>query len=91
MVAKYRFPTIHSLTHVVTDWGGLAAYSTASWPTMDSVASYADRILRGTKPSDLPVQEPERYEFILNERAARDLGISFPQVLRMRATQILSR
>jgi putative ABC transport system substrate-binding protein len=90
LVAKYRLPTIHSLTHVVTDWGGLAAYSTAP-SGMDSVAGYADRILRGTAPADLPVQESERYELVLNQRAARDIGISFPPTLLMRATQVLSK
>ena len=91
LVAKYRLPTIHSLTHVVTDWGGLAAYSTAPSPGMDDVAGYADRILRGARPANLPVQEAEKYELILNERAAREIGVSFPPTIMMRATTVLSK
>jgi putative ABC transport system substrate-binding protein len=90
LAARYRFPTIHSLTHVVTEWGGLAAYSTVTFDGVRVAAAYADRILRGARPADLPVQEPQLYEFVLNERAARDLGVSFPQASRMRATRILS-
>ena len=90
LAARYRFPTVHSLTHVVTEWGGLAAYSTMDSESLSAVAAYADRILRGAKPAELPVQEPQRYELVLNERAARDLGLSFPAALRMRANRIVS-
>ena len=91
LAARYRFPTIHSLSHVVTEWGGLAAYSTVSSESVRAAAGYADRILRGEKPGDMPVQEPQRYEFILNERAARELGLSFPPTFRMRATGVVSK
>jgi putative ABC transport system substrate-binding protein len=74
---------------VVTEWGGLAAYSTATADSMRVVAGYADRILRGAKPADLPVQEPQLYEFVLNEGAARDLGVSFSPASRLRATRIV--
>jgi putative ABC transport system substrate-binding protein len=90
LAAKYRFPTIHSLSHVAAEWGGLAAYSTLADDGLHAIADYSDRILRGAKPADLPVQEPLRYELILNERAAQELGVSFPPAFRMRATRVIS-
>jgi putative tryptophan/tyrosine transport system substrate-binding protein len=90
LAARYRLPTIHSLTHVVTDWGGLAAYSTEATSTSD-VVEYAVRILKGERPADLPVQEPTRFEFVLNARAARALGIAFPASFLMRASEVIEK
>ena len=81
LAAKYRLPTIHALTHVVTEWGGLAAYATEAKSDPANIADYVDRILKGAKPRDLPVQEPTRFELVLNARAARDLGLSFPPTI----------
>ena len=90
LAARYRLPTIHSLSHVVTDWGGLAAYATEATSTAE-VADYAARILRGTRAADLPVQEPTRFELILNLRAARNLGIAFPESFKLRASQLVEK
>jgi putative ABC transport system substrate-binding protein len=90
LAARHRLATIHSLTHVVTDWGGLAAYSTAA-TSIDEVADYAARILRGARPGDLPVQEPTRFELVLNARAARELGIEFPASFLLRASQVVDK
>ena len=91
LVAKHRFATIHPLAHAVTEWGGLAAYTTSEAAELPGVARYAARILRGEPPSDLPVQEPVQYELVLNSRAARALGISFPRTFLLRATQVIDR
>lgn len=90
LAARYKLPTIHSLSHVVTDWGGLAAYSTEAISAAE-VADYAARILRGARAADLPVQEPTRFELILNVRAARELGLAFPESFRLRATQLIEK
>ena len=90
LAARYRLPTIHSLSHVVTDWGGLAAYATEATSTAE-VADYAARILRGARAADLPVQEPTRFELILNLRAARDLGLAFPESFKLRASQLIEK
>ena len=91
LAAKYKIPTIHSLTNAVTDWGGLAAYSTSAPDELGKVADYAVRIAKGANPRDLPVQEPTQYELILNARAAREIGLSFPVTLKMRATNVLEK
>jgi len=91
LAAKYRLATIHSLTHVVTDWGGLAAYATVANGEPAAVADYVDRILKGARPADLPVQEPSRFELVLNARAARNIGLSFPPPLLLRATQVVEK
>ena len=91
LAAKYRMPSIHALALAVTEWGGLAAYTTAVADEPAGVSSYAVRILKGEKAGDLPVQEPTQYELLLNLRAARDLGISFPAKVRLRATRMLEK
>jgi len=90
LAAHYRLPTIHSLTHAVTDWGGLASYSTEA-TNVEDVVGYAVRILRGERPADLPVQESTRFELVLNARAARDLGLTFPRSFLLRADQVIEK
>ena len=91
LATKYRIPTIHSLPDAVTDWGGLAAYSTSSPDELGKVVDYAIRIVKGGSPRELPVQEPTQYELILNARAAREMGLSLPPTFRMRATTVLEK
>jgi len=90
LAARHRLPTIHSLSHVVTEWGGLAAYSTEA-SSVEDVVGCAVRILHGERAADLPVQEPTRFELILNARAARDLGLTFPPSLLVRANQVVEK
>ena len=88
---KYRLPTVYSLTHVVTDFGGIAAYATAGSLELRDVVGYANRILKGTKPGDLPVQEPSRFDLVLNARTARAIGVVFPPLFVVRATEVIDR
>jgi putative ABC transport system substrate-binding protein len=63
---------------VVTDYGGLMAFNadyTAAWR---QGADYVDKLLRGARPGDLPVQKPSQFDFIVNVKAAQELGITFP-------------
>jgi putative ABC transport system substrate-binding protein len=91
LATKHGLPTIHSLPNAVTDWGGLAAYSTSAPDELGKVADYAVRIVKGVSPRDLPVQEPTQYELILNLKAAREIGLSIPATFKMRATSVLEK
>jgi putative ABC transport system substrate-binding protein len=91
LAAKYRLPTIHALSHVVTDWGGLAAYTTSAPDELFGVADYAVRVFKGEMARDLPVQEPAQFELVLNTRAANAIGVSFPKKFLLRATRVVDR
>lgn len=91
LAAKHRLPTIHSLPIAVSEWGGLAAYSTSAPDELAKVVDYAVRIIKGESPRELPVQEPTQYELMLNAKAAREIGVSFPVTLKMRATSVLEK
>jgi putative ABC transport system substrate-binding protein len=91
LATKYKLPTIYPLPHAVSDWGGLAAYSTSAPDELTKVVDYAVRILRGENPRALPVQEPTQYELVLNLKAAREMGLSFPVAFKMRATSVVEK
>ena len=91
LAEKHRLPTIHALSHAVTEWGGLAAYTTSAPAELASVSEYAGRVLKGERPRDLPVQEPAEFELVLNTRAARAIGVSFPTTFVLRATRVVDR
>ena len=69
--------------------GGLAHYSPDGRDFYDRTASFVDRILKGDKPSELPVEGPAKYEFVINRKTARLLGITVPQSLLARADKVI--
>ena len=69
--------------------GGLMSYGTATATTWALVAQYVDRILKGVRPSELPYQQPTRYELIVNLKTAKALGLTIPQSLRQRADEVI--
>ena len=69
--------------------GGLMSYGTDRVDEMRQAASYIDRILRGDKPADLPVQTPTRFETVVNLKTARVLGITVPPALLLAADEII--
>jgi putative ABC transport system substrate-binding protein len=82
-VARGRLPAIYSDTTFTTS-GGLAAYSADRVDLFRKAASYVDRILRGEKPGDLPIQEPTKYEFVINLKTAKALGLEIsPSVVAL--------
>jgi putative tryptophan/tyrosine transport system substrate-binding protein len=88
LAAQYQLPAIYS-NRVFVAAGGLMSYSTDRIEQFRQAANYVDRILRGAKPSDLPVQAPTKYETTLNLRTARALGFSVPDKLLVAADEVI--
>lgn len=84
----HRVPTIFSAREFA-DAGGLMSYSARLTDQFARAAAYVDRILRGARPGDLPVEQPTRFELVLNLRTARALGLTLPRALLARADDIL--
>ena len=71
------------------DAGGLASYAT-NFPEMSRrAAGYVDKILKGARPADLPIEQPTQFEFVINLKAAKALGLSVPDSLLQRADEVL--
>ena len=77
-VPAYRLPAMYCYSAHVVDAGGLMAYDTNYPDLQRRAATYVDRILKGAKPSDLPVQQPTKFEFVINLKTAKTLGLTFP-------------
>ena len=86
--ARHRVPTIYGPRYHAYA-GGLLAYGPDFVDEHRRAASYVDRILKGEKPSELPVQTPTKFEFVINLKAAKALGISIPVPLLGRADEII--
>jgi putative ABC transport system substrate-binding protein len=88
LAARYRVPAIY-WSRSYTEVGGLISYGPYLVDEFRRAASYVDRILKGEKPSDLPVQAPVKYEFTINLKAARALGLEVPFALQQRADEVI--
>jgi len=88
LAAKYRLPAIYELREFV-DAGGLMAYGPSSIDQWHRVATFVDKILKGAKPSELPVEQPMRFELVLNLKTAKALGLTFPQSILIRTDQVI--
>jgi putative ABC transport system substrate-binding protein len=87
-VARHRLPAVYPFRYFATD-GGLAAYGVSLVDQYRRAASYVDRILRSAKPSDLPVQAPDKFELIFNLKTAKAQGIEIPPTLLARADEVI--
>jgi len=88
LAAQYRLPTVYSGRFFVAD-GGLMSYGEASGERYRHAASYVDKILRGAKPSELPVQAPTKYETVVNLKTAKALGLTVPAGLLVAADEVI--
>jgi putative tryptophan/tyrosine transport system substrate-binding protein len=88
LAVKYRLPAIYSQKEYV-DEGGLMSYGADSADQYRKAAYYVDKILKGTKPADLPVQQATKFEFIINLRAAKQIGLTLPPELLARANHVV--
>ena len=88
LAVKSRLPAIYSHSQYVID-GGLMTYG-ASLPDLDRrAATYVDKILKGAKPADLPVEQPKKFEFIINLKAAKQIGLTIPPNVLARADRVI--
>jgi putative tryptophan/tyrosine transport system substrate-binding protein len=85
---KGRLPTMHSFRESV-EAGGLMAYAVNMADFVGRSAVYVDKILKGAKPADLPIEQPTKFELIVNLKAAKALGITVPQALVLRADEVI--
>jgi len=88
LVAHYRLPAVYYFRYFATD-GGLIAYGPDEIDLFRRSAGYVDRILRGATPAALPVQQPSRFELVINLQTARALGIKIPQSLLLTADEVI--
>jgi putative ABC transport system substrate-binding protein len=88
LTAQHRLPTMYTnRPHV--EAGGLMCYGPSFPDLWRRAASYVDRILKGAKPADLPVEQPSKFELVINVRTAKTIGLEFPQSILMRADEVL--
>jgi len=88
LAVKSRLPSMYGLREYV-DAGGLMVYSPDTLELERRAASYVDKILKGAKPGDLPIQQPTKFELVINIKTAKVLGLTIPPSLLLRADQVI--
>jgi putative ABC transport system substrate-binding protein len=85
---KHKLPAMYSFKEYI-DAGGLMSYGTSFPDLVWRAATYCDKILKGTKPADLPVEQPIKFELIINLKAAKQIGLTIPPNVLVRADRVI--
>jgi putative ABC transport system substrate-binding protein len=88
LAARYRLPAVYMFRYFVAD-GGLMTYGPDIFDMYRRSAAYVDRILKGEKPADLPVQLPTQYQLVVNVNAAKAIGLTIPETFLVRADEVI--
>jgi putative ABC transport system substrate-binding protein len=88
LAAQHRLPAVYNSRFLAAE-GGLVSYGPNVLDQYRRTANYVDRILRGTKPADLPVQAPTKYELVINLKTAKALGLTVPDKLLAAADEVI--
>jgi putative tryptophan/tyrosine transport system substrate-binding protein len=88
LAIKHRLPSMHEAADSV-ETGGLVSYSASDTDLFRRAATYVDKILKGTKPADLPVEQPTRFEFVINLKTAKQIGLTIPPNVLARADRVI--
>jgi putative tryptophan/tyrosine transport system substrate-binding protein len=88
LALRYRVPAV-SFIRDFADQGGLLSYGTDEADAYRKATVYVDKILKGAKPADLPVQQPTKFEFVINQKTAKALGLTVPQSFLVRADEVI--
>jgi putative tryptophan/tyrosine transport system substrate-binding protein len=88
LAVKYRLPAMYPLADYVTA-GGLISYGVNNLDLFRRAATYVDKILKGAKPADLPIEQPTKFEFVINLKAAKQIGLTIPPNVLARADKVI--